>query len=200
MTGKVAGIILAAGKSTRTRVPKLLLPFGRSTVIQQTVHNVLDSQVDEVLVVLGCKRDRLAKLLQDTPVRLVTNYDYERGMLTSIVAGMNAVSPGMKAVMIMPGDHPLIRSTTINALLTAYRASEKGIAVPVYDGHRGHPAIFSLTYQDELPKLTGQGARQLLHSHQSDVLEVPVDTEEVLMDIDTFDEYRRARGVINSGP
>jgi molybdenum cofactor cytidylyltransferase len=197
MKAKVAAVILAAGKSTRTLAPKLLLPFDDSTVIQQTVHNVLDSEVDEVLVVLGFQGDRVARLLQGAPVRLVRNFDYEEGMLTSIVAGMNAASPHMEAVMIMPGDHPLIRSTTIDSLLTAYRGSGKGIAVPVYQGHRGHPAIFSLTYRNELLKLTREGAQQLLHSHPSDVLEVPVNSEEVLIDIDTFGDYRRARRVVD---
>jgi len=199
MKAKVAALILAAGKSTRMLAPKLLLPFDDTTVIQQTVHNVLGSEVDEVLVVLGFQGDRLARLLQHTPVRLVTNYNYKGGMLTSIVAGMNAVSPGMEASMIMPGDHPLIRSATINSVLTAYRGSGKGIAVPVYEGRRGHPAIFSLTYRDELLKLTHEGAQQLLHGHPSDVLEVPVDTGEVLIDIDTFGDYYRARAVIHSG-
>ena len=197
MKGKVAAVVLAAGKSTRTLTPKLLLPFGNSTVIQQTVHNVLDSEVDEVLVVLGFQGDRVAELFPGAPVRLVMNYKYEDGMLTSIIAGMNAASPRMEAVMIMPADHPLIRSATINSVLMAYRGSEKGIAVPVYQGCRGHPAIFSLTYRNELLKLTREGARQLLHSHPSDVVEVPVDSEEVLIDIDTLDEYHRARGVSN---
>lgn len=194
MKGKVAGIILAAGKSKRLGIPKMLLPLGSGTVIEETVQNAVGSKLDEVLVVVGCRAKEVAGALRGAPVRLVLNRSYEQGMSMSIIAGINSVSPGTASVMVIPSDQPLISSATVNLLLYAFYRGNHGIVVPVCRGQRGHPAIFSLAYRDEILELKGEGLRSLLTGHPDEVLEVEVATEDVISDIDTISDYFTVRG------
>jgi molybdenum cofactor cytidylyltransferase len=189
--GSVAAVVLAAGESRRMGQPKLTMPFKGTTIIEWTVHNVLGSSADEVLIVTGHDELRISGLFKQKPVRLVHNAEYMRGMVTSIIAGMEAASPEMVAILVLPGDQPTITSSTINAILIAFRSSDKGIAVPVYQGRTGHPAIFSRKYRDELTGLNDQGARALVYGHCEDVLRVDVDAPEVRIDIDTLADYNR---------
>ena len=193
MNGPIAAIILAAGDSKRVGQPKLLLPFGNSTVIGCVLGNARESGADEVLVVLGCEAERIAPLVRGPRTRLVMNTAYKTGMLSSVVAGVAAVSPGTQAFMLIPGDQPTLRGTTIDIVLAAFRVGSKGLAVPVYRGRKGHPAIISMRYAPELPTLGGEGARGLLRRHPDDLLEIPVDLSEVRADMDTMDDYHRLR-------
>jgi molybdenum cofactor cytidylyltransferase len=198
MKGAVSAVILAAGESRRMGVPKLLLPFGGDTIIGCTVRNVVESAVKDVIVVLGSGADAIAARLRGAPVRLVMNADYRKGMLTSALAGIEAVGPDAEAVMLIPGDQPLISTATIDLILAAFRRSKKGIAVPIYRGCKGHPLVFALKYRDELSGFTDEGVRRLLYDHPADVLHVAVDKREVITDIDTPSEYRASASLLHS--
>jgi molybdenum cofactor cytidylyltransferase len=182
----ISAILLAAGQSRRMGKPKLLMPFGRSTIIEQAVDNLLGSAVDEVVVVLGDRAEAISQLIADRPVKLVVNPDYEQGMSTSIVAGLGLVDRETDAVMLALGDQPLIDSQTINQLIDGYNNHYKGVAIPVYRGSRGHPVIFNIKYKEPLLALKGDiGARQIVRENPGDILEVAVDCEGVQIDIDT---------------
>ncbi|HEY78272.1 MAG TPA: nucleotidyltransferase family protein, partial [Dehalococcoidia bacterium] len=183
-------ILLAAGQSKRMGKPKLPMSFGRSTIIEQAVDNLLGSAADEVIVVLGDRAGAVKRLIAGRSVKLVVNPDYERGMSTSIVAGLNLVDRRTRAVMLALGDQPLIDSQTINRLIAGFRSHDKGIAVPTYRGDRGHPVIFSMKYKEPLLALKGDvGARQIIQENPGDILEVAVDCEGIQIDIDTADCY-----------
>lgn len=190
MKGAVSAVILAAGESRRMGEPKLLLPLGGSTIIECTVRNVINSAVAEVVVVVGCEAEAIAARLRGMPVRLVTNPHYREGMLTSALAGIGAVDLGAEAVMLIPGDQPLIQTATIDLVLAAFLQSEKGIAVPTCRGRKGHPIVFALKYRNELLGFANDGVRRLLYDHPADVLRVAVDRTEVISDIDTPSDYR----------
>jgi molybdenum cofactor cytidylyltransferase len=182
----MSAILLAAGQSKRMGKPKLLMPFGQSTIIEQAVDNLLDSAADEVIVVLGNRANAVRRLIADRPVKLVVNPDYEQGMSTSIVAGLKLADHRTKAAMLALGDQPLIDSQTINRLISGFRSHDKGIAIPTYQGDRGHPVIFHIKYKGPLLALKGDvGARQIIKDNPGDILEVAVDCEGIKIDIDT---------------
>jgi molybdenum cofactor cytidylyltransferase len=191
LKGYVSAIVLAAGESSRMGRPKLLLPFFGRTIVECTVENVLGSLVSEVMVVTGSEASRISSLFDSRPVRIVWNDDYAEGMVTSIIAGMRCASPDAEAVLVLPGDQPMISSATINLLLAAFEAGHRGMAIPVYRGRTGHPALFSLSYRDELINSPDRGARGLIYGHPEDVLRVEVDSPEVIADIDTASDYER---------
>ena len=187
----ISAILLAAGQSKRMGELKQLMPFGQSTIVEQAVDNLLGSAVDEVIVVVGYKAEDVIKAIAAKPVKLVMNPDYEQGMSTSVIAGLNLVHSGVQGVMLALGDQPLVDSQTINILIEEFCNHDKGIAVPTYQGRRGHPIIFAIKYKEQLLKLRGDvGGRQVIKDNPDDVLEVAVDSESIVADFDTTDDYQ----------
>ena len=187
----ISAILLAAGQSKRMGELKQLMPFGQSTIVRQAVDNLLGSAVVEVIVVVGYRAEDVTKAIAAKPIRIVMNPDYEQGMSTSIIAGLNLVHGGVQAVMLAMGDQPLVNSETMNILIEEFCNHDKGIAVPTYQGRRGHPIIFAIKYKNKLLKLKGDvGGRQIIKDHPDDVLEVAVDSESIVADFDTTDDYQ----------
>jgi molybdenum cofactor cytidylyltransferase len=187
----ISAILLAAGQSKRMGELKQLMPFGQSTIVEQAVDNLLGSSVDEVILVVGYKAEDVIKAIAAKPVKLVINPDYEQGMSTSVIAGLNLVQSKVQGVMLALGDQPLVDSQTINRLIEEFCNHDKGIAVPTYQGRRGHPIIFAIKYKEQLLKLRGDvGGRQIIKDNPDDVLEVAVDSESVVADFDTTDDYQ----------
>ena len=186
----LSAILLAAGKSQRMGEPKQLMPFGQSTIVEPAIDNLLSSAVSEIIVVLGYKAEEVIKTIAAKPVKIAINPDYQQGMSTSIIAGLNLVSSQAQAVMLALGDQPLVNSQTINRLIDEFFNHAKGIAIPTYQGKRGHPIIFAIKYKPELLELKGDiGGREIIKRHPQDVLEVAVDSESVTWDIDTREDY-----------
>jgi len=97
--------------------------------------------------------------------------------------------------MLALGDQPLVDSQTINRLIEEFYNHDKGIAVPTYQGRRGHPIIFAIKYKPELLELEGDiGGREIIKNHPDDILEVAVDSESVIADIDTRADYHSQLG------
>jgi molybdenum cofactor cytidylyltransferase len=187
----ISAILLAAGQSKRMGELKQLMPFGQSTIVEQAIDNLLDSAVDEVIVVVGYKAENVIKAIAAKPIKLAINPDYEQGMSTSIIAGLNLVHGRVQGVMLVLGDQPLVNSQTINSLIEEFYNHDKGIAVPTYQGSRGHPIIFAIKYKEKLLKLKGDvGGRQIIKDHPGDVLEVAVNSESIVADFDTTDDYQ----------
>lgn len=186
----VSAILLAAGESKRMGKPKQLMPLGKSTVLEQAIDNLLNSKVSKVIVVLGYRAEEMIKVVAIKPVKIAINRAYQQGMSTSIVTGLNLVDDGAQAVMLALADQPFIDSETINRLIHEFFNHDKGIAIPVYQGRRGHPIIFSMKYKGELLKLKGDiGGRQIIKQHPDDVLEVAVDSEGINIDINSLSDY-----------
>ena len=186
----VSAILLAAGESKRLRMPKLLLPFGKSTILEQTIDNLLNSRVDEVIVVLGYRAEEMMRKLANRPVKIAINPIYHQGMSTSIVKGLSLVNNRAQAIMVALADQPLINSQTINRLIEESLGYDKGIVIPTYQAERGHPVIFASEYKEELLGLKGDiGGRQTIKEHPNDTLEVIAESKAITMDINTINDY-----------
>jgi len=191
MQPMLSAILLAAGESKRMGALKQLMPLGESTLLEQAVDNLLNSSVDETIVVVGHKAEEITQAIASRPVKIMFNHNYPQGMSTSIIAGLILVDPKSQAVILALGDQPLVESQTINQLIDAFNSHDKGIAVPTHRGKRGHPIIFAIRYKAELLELKGDiGGREIIKNHPDDVLEVAVDSESVISDIDTQDDYQ----------
>jgi len=188
----ISALLLAAGESKRMGRQKLLLPFGTSTIIEQTIDNLLNSRVDEIIVVVGYGAQELVTKIGRKPLKIAVNPHYQQGMSTSIIAGLNLIDNNAKAVMIALADQPGISSKIIDKLIEEFRQDNKGIAIPVYQGNRGHPVIFSIKYKSALLKLTGDvGGRGIIEKYRDDILEIPVDSKDINIDVDALSDYER---------
>ncbi len=186
---KVTAMLLAAGESTRMGKLKQLLPFGDSTILGQVLKNLLESSLDEIIVVLGYRAEEIASRIADMPVKIVINQDFRQGMSSSIRKGLTQM-PESSAIMISLGDQPLIGKEIVDRLLEEFSGGEHGIVAPAYKGRRGHPVIFDAKYQLELSRLEGDvGAKAIVEAHPEDVLQVEIDSESIVGDIDNKNDY-----------
>lgn len=188
----VWALVLAAGESRRMGKPKLLLPFGEKTIIENILDNIQRSRVDKILVVLGSHREEILSKIRARPVGTVVNYRYSEGMLSSIQTGFEALPKDTAATLIYLGDQPLIPPSVANDLIEAYKQTQKGIVLPVYKTRRGHPILIDMKHRKEILNLSPEiGLRELMHNHPEEVQEVEVDTSHILKDIDNPEDYAR---------
>ena len=193
----ICAIVLAAGQSRRMGVQKLLLPFGSKTVITHIVDQLTASSVDEVHVVVGCQGKRVSRELSSRPVSIVNNSNYKSGMLSSVRCGLQAITQQCRAVLVALGDQPSFTTKLIDQMLQTFASTEKQILMPLYQGKRGHPIMFSAAYREEImTHYDDVGLRGLLYAHKDDIYELPVTTSGVLSDMDYPEDYRRELAII----
>jgi len=192
----VAAIILAAGRSTRMGGPnKLLAELSGKKLVRIATEQALASKASEVVVVTGHQAELVEKALVGLKVKFVRNSDFAGGLASSVKAGVSAVSADADGAVVCLGDMPLIDAGLIDRLIDAF-APDRGhlIAVPVAEGRRGNPVLWSRRFFKELMTLDGDiGARHLIARHAEAVAEVPVEGDGAFLDIDTPQALEAAR-------
>jgi len=187
---KIWAIVLAAGMSTRMGTQKLLLSFEGKTIIEKVVENILLSGVDQIIVILGSDAHEISEALQLMPVKFVLNENYNKGMHTSVIAGVKALPSEAKAVLVFLGDQPFIPAKVIETVVGGWKSSEKGIVIPLFEGRRGHPPLYDLKYRDDLTNLDPNlGLRSLALKFHEDIFEIETFCPEIVRDIDTKIDY-----------
>ena len=192
----VAAVILAAGRSTRMGGPnKLLAELGGKPLVRLVTEQALASKAQGVIVVTGHQADEVRKALTGLKVTFVHNPDFAEGLAGSVKAGIAAVTQKADGAVICLGDMPLISAHLIDRLVESF-APDRGnlIVVPVSDGRRGNPVLWSRRFFNELMTLDGDiGARHLIAKHSEAVAEVQVEGHGAFLDIDTPQALEPAR-------
>jgi len=191
----IGAVVLAAGESKRMGVPKLLLPYRQTTIIEAVLAAVTASRVDTTVIVLGSSRRAIRDKADRFPVSVAVNSRFREGMLSSIQKGIASLPDSPGATLIVLGDQPDITPPVIDRLIKAWEAGCRGIVIPVFGGKRGHPLLLDLKYRPEVKNLSPEtGLRGLLQAHPDDILEVEMSDGRILIDIDTPEDYRKALG------
>ncbi len=203
----ISALILAAGQSKRMGQPKMLLPWGNVTVIEQVISVFVEAGVDEILVITGGVREQVEKVIKNNQqysnVRTVYNEQYASGeMLSSIQCGLQwlisaqessrdaRIKPQM-AVLIGLGDQPQVEAGSVRQVMEAFLKTQSPIVVPSYHMRRGHPWLVAQSLWHELLELSPQQSpREFLNAHARDIHYVNADTLSILADLDTPEEYR----------
>ncbi len=192
----VSAVVLAAGRSTRMGGPnKLLAELDGKNLVRIVAEQALASRAREVIVVTGHQADLVEKALAGLNVTFVRNADFANGLASSVKAGVSAVPKQADGAVICLGDMPMISANLIDNLIDAF-APDRGnlIVVPVSEGRRGNPVLWSRRFFNELMTLDGDiGARHLIAKHNEAVAEVPVEGEGAFLDIDTPQGLEAAR-------
>ncbi len=195
-SGRFAAVILAAGRSTRMGGPnKLLAEITGKPLARIAAEAALKSQARPVVVVTGHQGETLREALSDLPLEFVENADFAEGLSTSLRAGISALPADIDGAVVMLADMPQVDQVLIDRLISAHDP-EKGalIAVPVLNGKRGNPVLWSRRFFPELTALEGDvGARHLIGKYGEAVVEVPVSGQAALTDIDTPDALRAVK-------
>lgn len=189
---RIAALILAAGSSSRMGAFKPLLPLGGSTAIELAVSRFRTAGVRDVKVVTGDQAEQLVPILAALGVEPVFNPDYNSGMLSSVQAGRNHFHSDFDAFFLLPVDIPLIKVSTIEALVREYDTSRATVIYPRFLAHRGHPPLISASVpiQQMAPDTPG-GLRALLSEYERTAVDVDVADQAVVMDFDTPADYRK---------
>lgn len=184
-------IVLAAGESRRMGMPKPLLRFGGATFLDQILSVLRYSRVEGATVVLGAQAQTIRASVDLSEVEVVVNEDYLQGQLSSLVKGLKSLPVGADATLLCLVDHPFITTEVVDQIVGAFDETHEPIVVPVFDGKRGHPALFAQSLFGELAIAPeDQGARYVVSSNEDKVLEVNVHDRAVVMAIDTPQDYR----------
>lgn len=190
----VAALLLAAGESRRMGTAKALLPWKGTPLLRYQIDQLTQAGVSEVIVVLGHEAERLLPLVEGVPgVTVVVNPDYRQGRTTSIRAGLERVPSACDGVMVLAVDQPRT-ADILRRLVEEFEQRPSAIVAPEYQGRGGHPAIFARGLLDEMRAITEEkrGLREVTQRRRAELRRVPFETPEVLLDINTPEEYRDA--------
>ncbi|MDD2556122.1 MAG: nucleotidyltransferase family protein [Syntrophaceticus sp.] len=184
----IAAVILGAGLSRRLGRPKQLLRLGGKTIIEHVTENVLQTEVCEVIVVVGAYCQEVEQVLNLYPVKCIYNSRFKDGIGTSVAAGAKVVAPHVKGIMFVVGDQPLLSPEYMNQMLKFFLEKKPLILKP----EKGMPAIFAEELRQELMALTGDiGGRQLIKKYREKVITFSAIPENQSLDIDTQEDYQR---------
>jgi len=181
---RVAGIILAAGASSRMGEDKARLDWHGKTFLEQVHGTLKKAGANPIRIVLGANAETLPEAISLPAEEFVVNKDWEKGMLSSLIAGLDALPAETDAALVWPVDHPAVSSRLVTRLTEKLVASGKLIALPKHNHKRGHPVLFSATLFSELRAAPHDiGARHVVRNHPGDIIEVETDEEGILLNL-----------------
>jgi molybdenum cofactor cytidylyltransferase len=185
----IAGIILAAGGSSRFGQPKQLLTWKGQALIRCVAQTALKAGVRPVIAVLGANACEVHAAIEDLPLRIVNITDWEKGVSSTIKAGIKSLPVNVGGVVFFQADQPQIPPTLVNRLVEAHQSSLKAIVAPKIDGQRGNPVLFDQCVFQQLLSLEGDlGGRALLAHFPVEWVSWP--DRRLLVDIDTPQDYQ----------
>lgn len=190
MSAFVSGVVLAAGKSTRLGVmPKQLLPWRGTTLLEWVVRQVEGSPLDEVLVVVGHQSEEVRSRVSLIRSRFVETPDFGEGCSASIRNGLRAVSPEAEAAVLILGDQPQMETAAIGAVVEGWERLRSPVVRISYRGHSGHPVLVSRTIFPQIEALRGdKGVWKLLEAHPEWIQEIELDLP-LPRDVNTWEDY-----------
>ncbi len=189
----ISAVLLAAGESTRMRQPKPLLPWQGKTLLEYQVQALIDAGASEVVVVLGHRAVDVLHYVRGPGVSSVINDQYRQGKTTSIKAGLRSIQRQADGVLLLAVDQPRTPAI-LERVLHEHTESGALITAPRYQGHGGHPLLFSISLKPELEAISEErmGIREVMERHEAEIHWVEFDTPLVSLDINTPEDFDRA--------
>ncbi|HUE96024.1 MAG TPA: nucleotidyltransferase family protein [Longimicrobiaceae bacterium] len=192
----IAGVVLAAGRSSRMGSPKALLELSGRSFLDRIVAAFREGGCDPVIVVSGPDTLPGATEVRERALaagaRIAMNPDPGSEQIESLRVALRSLTGPVDGAIVSPVDSPRVDAATVAALIAAAHGGAP-VAVPTVEGRRGHPILFGAAVLPELFEPLPEGARTILRRHEERLVEVPVENRDVLLDIDTPEQYRRLK-------
>ena len=190
MYREISAILLAAGQSQRmSDENKLIRNFNGSALIKHSVKNILDSCVDELIIVLGYEHKIIEKLInKDKKIKIVFNKNFNSGMASSIKTGIKYLSDKTESFFICLGDMPMINKKIYNKLIECKDLKE--IIVPTLNGNRGNPVLFSRSMKEKIVTIKGDvGAKKIIEMNEDKVFALEINDDCITRDFNTNEDF-----------
>jgi molybdenum cofactor cytidylyltransferase len=189
----LAAVILSGGASRRMGSPKALLSYQGRPFLEHLLDVARHPKIGVRRVVLGADAGPIVNEVNLAPDEVVVNDEWEKGQLSSIQAALRSLPPNTDGIVLLLIDHPLISSGLVGELIDSFYKSRKSIVVPVYEGRRGHPVIFSAALYEDLMKAPLEtGARSVVWAHAGEVQVVQTNEEGCVLNLNDPDTLQKA--------
>jgi molybdenum cofactor cytidylyltransferase len=187
-------ILLAAGRSSRMGQPKGLLLWKGKPLILHQLQQIASSKIKDIIVVLGHQPEAYKPYINDKQATVLWNQNWEQGKSSSILKGLSAIKRACRAILFVNIDQP-VSYCTINQLIDAHKASKAWIYIPVFNGRRGHPVLFSTHLLPALHAITEetQGLKQIIRNYAESIVHVTMDEDSILYNFNTLFDYEEGR-------
>ena len=198
-SGAVAGVVLAAGSSTRMGRNKLFFELDGETLLRRVVRRAIDAGLDPVLVVVGHEGERARTELSGLSCTPVDNPDHAKGINRSLRTGISQVPESARAAVVMLADMPFVTSRMVAALVARYRESTAPLVISAYGDVNAPPMLYDRALFPELQRMEGEGCgRQVVRRHRDEAIAVSW-PEAALQDIDVPEDYERIKAELGVG-
>jgi molybdenum cofactor cytidylyltransferase len=196
-----AAIILSAGYSGRLGRFKPLEMLGGQRVLERVIAAYRTAGVADIRVVSGFRSEDVRTALAPLPVTVIYNPDFDTGMFSSVLAGIDSLPAETGSFFIHPVDIPLVRPHSLTRLMEAFDAKPSEVVYPLFDDSRGHPPLVMGRLKSAIVAHEGNGGlRTLLERFDDGAVEIPVADEGVLLDLDTPDDFEHLSARLAAGP
>ena len=193
----ISVILLAAGQSKRMRGEnKLTKKIDNIPLIKYSIKNILESSVDELIIVLGYQKKAIEETIEDhRKIKFVFNPNFEKGVSSSIKTGLTNLSKNTKAFFISLADMPYVTKNIYNELIELKKNNkEKDIFVPYYKEQQGNPILFSIKMKENFNKIDGDnGAKKLLFDNNQKISRMLVGDKSIITDFDTEENFNQGK-------
>ena len=188
----IAGLILAAGESSRMGQDKALLAYRGSTFLEHIILTLREAGIDRIGVVLGHHAEEIKQRVNLEGIEATVNPAYPRGQTSSLQCGLRAfLHPELEAILLCLVDHPAVTPEVVRQLVKRFRETSAPVVIPTYQGQRGHPVLLGRVLFSELLELeSGAGADAVVRKYRNQTAWVEVEDDGILMDIDNPENYR----------
>jgi molybdenum cofactor cytidylyltransferase len=189
----IAGLILAAGESSRMGTDKATLAYRGRTFLEAIVQTLGQADIGRIVVVLGHHAEEIQRHVKLEAAQVVINPAYRSGQTSSLQAGLRSLSADdLEAIVLCLVDHPGVSAETVRGLVASFRDCRAPVVIPTYQGRRGHPVLIGRQVFKELLELAcDAGADSVVRKYRPATQFVEVEDEGIVTDVDDLESYGR---------